>query len=41
MEIVQVNLKNGEVLVFPAGTWVSSLKGMGYFLDDVESAYNI
>lgn len=40
-EVVEITLKSGEQVLVPAGTWLSSIKKLGYGLDDVAKAINI
>lgn len=40
-EVMEITFKSGEQVLVPAGTWLASVKKLGYSLDDVATAYNI
>jgi hypothetical protein len=41
MEIVEITLKTGEVFTVPGDTWLTSVRKMGYTLDDIDTAYRV
>ena len=41
MEIVEITLKTGEKFVVPGDTWLTSVRKMGYALDDIERAIRV
>jgi hypothetical protein len=40
-EVVEITLKTGEQVLLPGGTWLTSIKKLGYTLDDVATAYAV
>ena len=41
MEIVEITLKTGEKFIVPGDTWLSSLRKMGYDLNDIDTAFRV
>lgn len=40
-EVVEITLKSGEQVLVPGGTWLTSVRKLGYDLKDVAKAINI
>ena len=40
-DVVEITLKTGEQVLVPGGTWLTSVRKLGYDLSDVAKAVNI